>query len=102
MTTQMLNVLSPETMKIRLVGLVLAVGLATLACTKRGVVDAALHSDLATLKREVKESRERGELDRGTVQELARAVAGREVRSATGRAAVDRVRDVRACARPLV
>jgi HEAT repeat protein len=79
----------------------LAVGLATLACTKRGVVDVVLHSDLATLKREVKESRERGELDRGTVEELARAVAGREVRSATGRAAVDRVRDVRSCARPL-
>lgn len=89
-------------MKIRLLGSALLAGFLALACTKSGVVDAALHSDLATLKREVKESRERGELDRGTVEDLARAVAGREVRSAKGDQAIARVRDVRACARPLL
>ncbi len=92
----------PDTMKIRLWCLGFLLGVSTLACTKTGVVDAALHSDLATLKRQVKESQERGELDRSTVEDLARAVAGREVRSATGDAAVARVKEVRSCARPLL
>lgn len=77
-------------------------GFVALACTRAGVVQTALHGDLQTLKRDVKESRDRGELDASTVRQLAEAVAGREVRSSTGDAAVDRIRDVRPCAQPLL
>ncbi|MFO0566075.1 MAG: hypothetical protein U0263_10465 [Polyangiaceae bacterium] len=71
-------------------------------CGTAGVVDTALHGDLSALKRDVKSSQDAGKLDRSTVEDLARAVAGREVRSSSGTAAVDRVRDIRTCARPLL
>lgn len=79
-----------------------ALALLVAGCGTAGVVETALHGDLASLKRDVKQSREAGRLDRSTVEELAQAVAGREVRSATGNAAVDRIKDVRACAKPLL
>jgi len=79
-----------------------AIALTVTGCGTAGVVETALHGDLASLKRDVKQSRESGRLDKSTVEDLARAVAGREVRSATGSAAVDRIKDVRSCANPLL
>jgi hypothetical protein len=80
----------------RAFGCVLAAMLS--ACTSPGVVQTALHGDLVTLKRRIAESQRAGDLDRGTVEELAAAVAGREVRSAKGAEAVQRIRAVRYCA----
>jgi HEAT repeat protein len=88
-------------MRALFIGAVVA-GLFLVGCARSGVVDSALHGDLAALKRDVKAAQDRGELDRGTVTELARAIARREVRSASGDAAVERIRDVRVCARPLL
>lgn len=76
--------------------------LLALACARPGILQTALHGDLASLKRDVKESQARGELDKDAVEDLAQAIAGREVRSASGSAAVERVREVRVCARPLL
>jgi hypothetical protein len=84
------------------IGVFLASSLGLLGCARSGVVDSALHGDLAALKRDVKAAQDRGELDKASVTELARAVAGREVRSSTGNDAVERVKDVRVCARPLL
>lgn len=77
-------------------GLFLAV-----ACRTDGAVEAALHGDLASLQAEIKAAQNSGRLDKGAIEELARAVAGREVRSAKGGPAVERLRSVRACAAPL-
>ncbi|MCA9591992.1 MAG: HEAT repeat domain-containing protein [Myxococcales bacterium] len=86
-----------------------ALGLSTLCllgalasgCATSGVVDTALHGDLAALKRDVKRAQERDELDRGRVADLAQAVASREVRSAKGAAAIEKLHAVRPCAAPL-
>jgi hypothetical protein len=72
------------------------------ACGTPGVVQTAMNGDLSTLKRKIAESRRAGDLDRATVEELAAAVAGREVRSAKGTEAVRRIRAVRSCATPLL
>jgi HEAT repeat protein len=64
-------------------------------------VQAALHGDQKTLKSEIGSAQERGEFNRETVGELARAVAQREVHSAKGEAALRRLRTVRSCAAPL-
>src|SRR6188508_3668578 len=77
-------------------GLFLAV-----ACRTDGAVEAALHGDLASLQAEIKAAQNSGRFDKGAIEELARAVAGREVRSAKGGPAVERLRSVRACAAPL-
>lgn len=89
-------------MRARSAKWLIAVALLVAGCGTAGVVETALHGDLAALKRDVKQSRESGRLDKATVEDLAQAVAGREVRSSTGSAAVDRIKDVRACAKPLV
>jgi|SoiMethySBSTD1v2_1073268.scaffolds.fasta_scaffold07206_3 hypothetical protein len=78
------------------------IGLAISACASRGVVDTALNGDLFALKRKIAETGRSGDLDRATVEELAAAVAGREVRSAKGTEAVHRIRSVRSCATPLL
>jgi hypothetical protein len=67
-------------------------------CAASSVVKTAKHGDLTALKREVEASRKRGDLDERTVVELAEAIAGREVRSAKGREAVQRIRSIRPCA----
>src|SRR6186713_2769697 len=75
--------------------------LAAVACRTDGAVQAALHGALATLQAEIKASQNSGHFDKGAIEERARAVAGREVRSAKGQPAVERLRSVRACAEPL-
>ncbi len=77
------------------------VALAVWACRTDGAIEAALHGDLQTLQNEIRDARREGRLDRELVEALARAVAGREVRSAKGEPAVRRLREVRACAAPL-
>lgn len=70
-------------------------------CGSSGVVHTALHGDLAQLKRDLKTEQAQGKLDRDRVEDLARAVASRELSSATGDDAVRTVRSLRACAAPL-
>lgn len=70
-------------------------------CRTDGAVQAALQGDLKTLQAEIKKAQSSGSIDKASIEELARAVAGREVRSAKGRPAVERLRSVRACAAPL-
>ncbi len=60
-----------------------------------------MQGDLKTLQAEIKEAQSAGRFDKASIEELARAVAGREVRSAKGQPAVERLRSVRACAAPL-
>ena len=79
-----------------------ALAIAVFGCGTPSVVRTALEGDLQSLKQRIADSQRRGELDRDTVQDLARAVAGREVRSSRGNEAVERVRSVRPCATPLV
>src|SRR5690606_12636981 len=76
-------------------------GLLAAGCRTDGAVQAALYGDLQTLRQEIRRAQEKGRLDRDALTELARAVAGREVRSAQGEPAVRRLRTVRACAAPL-
>jgi hypothetical protein len=89
-------------MRARSAHVLIGLTLLLAGCGAAQVVDTALHGDLVSLKRDVKRSQDAGRLDKSTVEDLAWAVAGRELRSASGTAAVDRVRDVRSCARPLV
>ncbi len=79
-----------------------AVVLAGQGCAKRDIVATALHGDLATLRTELDAARRGGTLDREQVEDVAQAVAGREVRSAQGTTAVDHIRAARACMHPLV
>jgi hypothetical protein len=76
----------------------IAVAVALVACGSSSVVQTAKHGDLAALKREIKAEQRSGALDEDTVVELAAAIAGREVRSAKGHAALVRIRSVRPCA----
>ena len=57
----------------------------------------ALHGDLPALRRELDRAERAGELDRGSVVELADAVARRELSSAKGESGARRVRQLRAC-----
>lgn len=82
--------------------LLVVLGLAAGGCGSSGVVQTALHGDLQSLQREVRAEQKSGELDRDTVVELAQAIAGREVRAAKGRAAIQRIRSVRPCASSLL
>ncbi len=79
----------------------LSLGLLLSACRTDGAVEAALHGDLQSLRAEIQDAQHSGQLDRGAVEALARAVAGREVRSAKGQFAIRRLRTVRSCAAPL-
>lgn len=71
-------------------------------CGMTPVIKTALHGDLTSLKREIREEQRRGALGEGRVADLAGAVAARELRSAEGASAVRRVRQLRACASALV
>ncbi len=77
--------------------LVVFLAAVAVGCGTASVVQTALHGDLASLKREIRQDQQHGALDRGRVSDLASAVAGRELRSATGQAAIHRVRQLRAC-----
>jgi hypothetical protein len=78
--------------------ILMALWLGSSGCASSSVVTTARHGDLTQLKREIEASRKRGELNRGTVRDLAEAIAGREVRSAKGSEAVQRMRSIRPCA----
>jgi hypothetical protein len=87
---------------LRAVLAALTLGCGALGCGSSRVVHTALHGDLGSLQREVAQARAAGQLDRRTVLKLARAVAAREVRSASGDSATRRVEQVKPCARALV
>jgi hypothetical protein len=73
------------------------------ACGSPNVIESAFYGDLASLKKEIAAAQQSGALDdRGSVEALARAVARRELRSSKGRSAVDRVRDLRLCAKSVL
>jgi len=59
-------------------------GCLAFSCSSPRVVKTALEGDLPSLKRDVAAARERGELDEGTVRELALAVLRREISSLHG------------------
>jgi HEAT repeat protein len=67
------------------------------SCGGGPVRDAALADDLPAFKRALADAGKRGELDEGSVKEIAHAVIARELSSSQGDAAVARVRDVRTC-----
>jgi hypothetical protein len=62
---------------------------------------AAEQGDLATLKREIASRETAGDLSNDEAASLAKVVAEREIRTAKGKDAAERVREVRACAREL-
>jgi hypothetical protein len=72
------------------------------ACASGGAVDAALHSDLSTLRQSIGEERRKGKLDQDRVASIAQAVAAREVYASTGPGASSRIRGLRSCSRPLL
>lgn len=76
--------------------------LSLVGCGPPEPVRAALHEDLAALRRAIARASSQGELDEDAVVELARAVASREVASARGLSGIRRVRSLRACALPLI
>ncbi len=84
---------------LKLAASIIAISL--VGCATSTVSNAALQGDIATLQREIAAAKQRGELDRGAVRDLALAVARRELRSNSGDAAVERVRELRACVGPL-
>src|SRR5688572_23765496 len=67
------------------------------SCGGGPVRDAALSDDLPAFKRALADAAKRGELDEGSVKDIAHAVIARELASSRGDAAVARVRDVRTC-----
>jgi hypothetical protein len=70
-------------------------------CASQGAVRAALDSDLASLKRSIKDEQAAGKLDRARAREIAEAVASREIYAEGGRAAARRIRLLRSCSQPL-
>lgn len=80
-----------------------ALVLSTAGCgSSSGAIQAALHGDLAALRREIEREQRAGSLDRKRVVSLAEAVAAREVMSGTGPSGVRRIRGMRGCASPLL
>ncbi len=75
-----------------------ALALATQACGGSNLVNTARSGDLQTLRAQIIDGQNHGTLDEAEVVAVARAVAGREVRSANQERAVDRIHQVRACA----
>lgn len=77
------------------------IALLVVGCAASGAVRAALGSDLASLKRSIKDEQAAGRLDRERAREIAEAVASREIYSEGGRAAARRIRQLRTCSQPL-
>ncbi|MFC1642481.1 hypothetical protein ACFL5O_07315 [Myxococcota bacterium] len=76
--------------------------IAATSCAAGGVIQTARRGDLASLKRAIGEAQAAGRLDSQTVTELARVVAGREVRSAVGDDAPRRVAQIERCAKAIL
>jgi HEAT repeat protein len=72
-------------------------GLALAGCAMPAYVKTAYYGDLATLKKEIHAAATSRTLDRAKVLSLAKAVARREVWSARGDDALDRIRAARSC-----
>jgi hypothetical protein len=82
--------------------LVLAAGiLGGLGCASSPAMHAAEEGDRARLRDLIDKREKAGTLSNGEAASLARAVAAREVRSASAADAVLRVRDIQSCAREL-
>lgn len=77
--------------------LVLCAGLLAVACGMPRYVKTAYVGNLADLKRDINAATRAGKVDRAGVVELAEAVARRELRSAKGADALDRIRESRPC-----
>ncbi len=75
--------------------------LISLGCAAPLSVKAAARGDLQGLKAAMAQERARGKLDQYRVGKVARAVAEREIREATGPDALARIEEARACSRPL-
>src|SRR6516165_3213191 len=75
--------------------------LALPSCVASPAMRAAEAGDRRALASVVGERERAGDLSNGDAASLARAVAERELRAASGAEGVDRVRDVRPCAREL-
>jgi len=73
------------------------VALLTAACSMPPYVKTAYVGDLATLKREIHSAEAAHSLDRAKVIALAEAVARRELASARGDEALERIREARPC-----
>jgi hypothetical protein len=71
------------------------------ACGGSALMHAATSGDRAALDREIAAHEKAGDLTNAQAADAAKAVAEREIRDAKGKDAIDRVRDVRACAREL-
>ncbi len=71
------------------------------ACGGWALMRAAASGDRPALEREIAARETAGDLTNSQAADAAKAVAEREIRDAKGKDAVDRVRDVRACAREL-
>jgi hypothetical protein len=77
----------------------LLAGVVAAGCAMPPYVKTAYYGDLVSLKREIQSAAAKGKLDRAAVVDLASAVARREVRSAQGDEAVQRIRASGSCAR---
>lgn len=77
------------------------IGLLLFACGPSGIVRTAYYGDLKSLKAEIRGAQQSGELDKGEVADLARAVARRELRSSQGRDSLLRIREARTCTDPV-
>jgi HEAT repeat protein len=75
----------------------LSAGLALVSCSMPAYVKTAYFGDLPTLKKEIRTAASARTLDRTKVLALAQAVARREVLSARGDDAVERIQASRAC-----
>jgi HEAT repeat protein len=86
---------------VLLPGIVLAGTLVLPSCAASPALRAAEAGDRPALASAVGERERAGDLSNGDAASLARAVAEHELRGASGAEGVDRVRDVRPCAREL-
>jgi HEAT repeat protein len=77
------------------------VGFWVSACGPSTLGRVALQEDLPALQAAISHSQQAGELDRDALEDLARALARRELASAQGDSGVARVRDLRPCVKPL-
>jgi hypothetical protein len=75
--------------------------LLVMACGSPPTMAAARRGDLSALKSAIAERHREGHIDDDEAADLARLVAARAIADAKGDDAVERVRDVRACAREL-
>jgi HEAT repeat protein len=86
---------------VLLPGVVWAGALTLVGCAASPAMRAAEAGDRPALASAVGERQRAGDLSNGDAASLARAVAERELRASAGPEGVDRVRDVRPCAREL-